>query len=80
MLRQDYKWQRELYDKQDSALSTLRTYIQSSVSRSNLYYTFESSTAREMVLTLKKKLQPIDQLRELGLSAKYNKLKKAPKA
>jgi hypothetical protein len=33
-----------------------------------------------MLIELKKRLQPTDQLRELSLSAKYEKLKKAPKA
>src|SRR5947209_9686608 len=52
MLRQDYKWQRELYDKRDSALSALRIAIQSSVSRSYLHYTFGTTTTREMLLEL----------------------------
>jgi hypothetical protein len=80
ILRQDYKWQRDLYDKRDNALSSLRTIIQSSVSRSCLHYTFGTSNAREMLTELQKRLQPTDQLRELDLSAKYQKLKKAPKA
>ena len=80
ILRQDYKWERDQYDKKDVALSVLRTAIQSSVSRSCLHYTFEASSARGMLIDLKKRLQPTDQLRELSLSAKYQKLKKAPKA
>jgi hypothetical protein len=79
ILRQDYKWERDQYDKKDAALSSLRTAIQSSVSRSCLHYTFETSNAREMLTELKKRLQPTDQLRELSLSAKYQKLKKTPK-
>ena len=79
MLRQDYKWQRDLYDKRDNALSSLRTSIQSSVSRSCLHYTFGTSSAREMLIELQKRLQPTDQLRELDLTARYQKLKKAPK-
>jgi hypothetical protein len=79
VLRQDYKW-KELYDKQDNAPFSLRTSIQSSISPSYLHYTFGTSTAREMILALQKRLKPTDQLRELDLSAKYNKLKKTPKA
>jgi hypothetical protein len=79
IIRQDYKWQRDQYDKKDAALSSPRTSIQSSVSRSCLHYTFETSSAREMLTELKKQLQSTDQLRELSLSAKYQKLKKAPK-
>ncbi len=79
ILRQDYKWERSQYDKKEAALSALRTAIQSSVSRSCLHYTFEATSAREMLIELKKRLQPTDQLRELSLSAKYQKLKKTPK-
>jgi hypothetical protein len=79
VLRQDYKWQRDLCDKRDNALSSLRTYVQSSVSRFCLHYTFGTSNAREMLMELQKRLQPTDQLRQLDLSAKYQKLKKAPK-
>jgi hypothetical protein len=50
------------------------------MNRSCLYYTFEATNAREILIELKKRLQPTDQLRELSLSAKYQKLKKAPKA
>jgi hypothetical protein len=75
-LRQDYKWQRDLYD---NAPASLRTSIQSSVSRTYLHYTFGTSNAREMIVELQKRLQPTDQLRELDLSAKHQKLKKAPK-
>jgi hypothetical protein len=56
LLRQDYKWERIQYDKKDAALSALRTAIQSSVSRSCLYYTFEATNAREMLIELKKRL------------------------
>jgi hypothetical protein len=80
ILRQDYKHELSQYEKKEAALSVLRISIQSSVSRSCLYYTFETSSAREMLTELKKRLQPTDQLRELSLSAKYQKLKKAPKA
>jgi hypothetical protein len=80
LLRQDFKRQLELYDRRDNSLSSLRTFIQSSVSRSCLHYTFGTTNAREMLLELQKRLQPTDQLRELDLSNKYQKLKKAPKS
>jgi len=80
LLRQDYKWQRDLYDRRDNALASLRISIQSSVSRTYLHYTFGTADAREMVVELQKRLQPTDQLRELNLSTKYQKLRKAPKA
>jgi hypothetical protein len=80
MLRQDYKWQRDLYDKRDNALSSLRTFIQSSVNRSCLHYTFGASNARKMLIELQKRLQPTDQLRELQLTDEYQKLKMAPES
>lgn len=80
ILRQDYKWKRDLYDKRDNALSSLRTSIQSSVSRSCLHYTFGTSNAREMLIELQKRLQPTDQLRELELTDEYEKLKTAPES
>ena len=52
ILRQDYKWQRDLYDKRDNALASLRTSIRSSVSRTYPYYTFGTSNAREMIVEL----------------------------
>jgi len=78
IIRQDYKWQRDLYDRRDNALTSLRTSIQSSVSRTYLHYTFGTSNAREMITELQKRLQPTDQLRELDLTEKYQKLKTAP--
>jgi hypothetical protein len=80
ILRQDYKWQRDQYDRQDNALASLRTSIQSSVSRTYLHYTFGTSNAREMIIELQKRLQPTDQLRELNLSTEYQKLKTAPES
>jgi hypothetical protein len=60
ILRQDYKWERSQYDKKEVALSTLRTAIQSSVSRSCLHYTFDASSACQMLIDLKKRLQPVE--------------------
>lgn len=80
VLRQDYKWQRDLYDRRDNALASLRTSIQSSVSRTYLHYTFGTSNAREMITELQKRLQPTDQLRELNLTDAYQKLKMAPES
>jgi hypothetical protein len=79
MLRQDYKLEMDRYTRKKSALSSLSNHIQSSVSRSCLFYTYGTTTAREMLVELKKRLQPTDLLRELELSRKYGGLKKSPK-
>jgi hypothetical protein len=80
ILRQDYRRQLDLYDKRESALSSLRAYIQSSVSRTCLFYTFGTVNACEMLIELQKRLQPTDQLRELNLSNRYQGLRIAPKS
>jgi len=79
MLRQDYKLDLDRYTRKKNALSSLCCHIQSTVSRSCLFYTYGATTARQMLIELKKRLQPTDQLRELELSRKYGKLKKSPK-
>jgi hypothetical protein len=79
MLRQDYKLDLERYTRKRNALSSLCSHIQSTVSRNCLFYTYGATTARQMRIELKKRLQPTDQLRELELSRKYGKLKKTPK-
>jgi hypothetical protein len=79
MLRQDYKLKLDHYTRKKSALLSLCNHIQSSVSRSCLFYTYGTTTAQEMLIELRKRLQPTDQLRELELSRKYNGLKKNPK-
>jgi hypothetical protein len=79
MLRQDYKLELDRYTRKKSALSSLCNHIQSSVSRSCLFYTYGTITVQEMLIELKKRLQPTDQLRELELSRKYSGLKKNPK-
>jgi hypothetical protein len=68
MMRQDYEQQFDLYTRQRAALASLRAYIQSTISRNCLYYTFESETAREMLIELQKLFKPTDQLRELDLT------------
>jgi hypothetical protein len=79
MLRQDYKLDLDRYTRKRNALSSLCKHIQSTVSRSCLFYTYGAISARQMLVELQKRLQPTDQLRELELSRKYNKLKKTPK-
>jgi hypothetical protein len=51
ILRQDYKWQRDQYDRQDNALASLRTSIQSSVSRTYLHTTHSEPPTPERCLS-----------------------------
>jgi len=58
MLQSDYKDNLKLYRKQQSALNTLRTQIQSSVSRSYLIYTFKCNTTYDILVSLKQRIAP----------------------
>ena len=77
ILRQDYKCQLDQYDKNKSTLSSLRTSIQSFVSRFCLPFIFKTSSSREILTEPEKRLQQTGQLRESSLSAKYRKLQKS---
>ena len=79
ILRQNYKLDLDRYNRKRNALASLCSHIQSTVSRTCLFYTYGQTTAREMLLELQKRLKPTDQLRELELSRRYAKLKKTPK-
>ena|SRR2546423_1238615 len=76
----NYKQQYDFYERQRTALASLRAYIQPTISRNCLYYAFECETAREMLVELQKRFKPTDQLRELDLANRYQKLKKPPKS
>jgi hypothetical protein len=79
MLRQDYKLELNRYTRKRNALFSLYSHIQLTVSRTCLFYIYRQTTVRQMLVELQKRLKPTDQLRELELSRKYNKLKKTPK-
>ncbi len=57
ILQQDHKQEQSQYKKKETALSTLHTAIQLSVSRSYLYYTFKASNTCEILIELKKYFQ-----------------------
>jgi hypothetical protein len=58
----------------------LCTYIQETVSRNNLTYTFGHDTAYDMLISLKEHVAPTDQARKMELINRYQRMKKAPKA
>ena len=78
-LQAEYKRKISLYERQDTALGNLRTYIQETISRSYLTYTLDCDTAYDMLVKLKQRVAPTDRAREAEMINKYNKLKKAPK-
>jgi hypothetical protein len=78
-LRLKHRDNLKLYRKQQSALDTLCSQIQSSISRSYLVYTFKCDTTYDVLVSLKKRVAPSDEARKIYLATKYAKLKKAPR-
>ena len=79
MLRLDHRDNLKLYRKQLSALDTLCSQIQSSISRSYLIYTFKCDTTYDVLVSLKQRIAPTDDARKIHLATQYAKLKKAPR-
>ena len=78
-LQSDHRDNVKLYRKQLSALDTLRSQIQSSISRTYLIYTFKCSTTYDVLVSLKKRVAPSDEARKIQLSTQYARLKKPPR-
>ena len=68
------------YDRQIAALGTLRTFIQETISRTYLRYTFNCETPYDMLITLKTRVSPTDRARKINLINQYQKLKKPPQS
>jgi len=80
LLRFDFKHHLQLYERQDTALSSLKGYIQETISRTFLSYTFKKESTYEVLKALKQRVAPTDRARKLELSQRYAKLRKAPKS
>jgi len=65
MLKADYRDNLKLYRKQLLALNTLRSYIQSLISRTYLIYTFKCVTTYDVLVSLKQRIAPTDNARKL---------------
>ena len=79
LLRYDFKHRLQLFERQDTALSTLKSFIQETISRKFLPYTFKEST-HDVLVALRQRVAPTDRARKLELSQRYGKLKKAPRS
>ncbi len=53
LLRFDYKHHLQLYEWQDTALSSLKAFIQETISRTFLSYTFKKETTHDVLVALK---------------------------
>jgi len=80
VLRLSYKRKLALYDRQKVALANMRSFIQETVSRTYLVYTFDCDTPHDMLKALKKRAAPTDRARKIELIQQYQKLKEAPQA
>jgi hypothetical protein len=60
LLRYDYKHQLTLYERQDAALASLRLFIQETISRTFLPYTFNCDTPYDILVALRKRIAPTD--------------------
>ena len=78
-LRKHYDRVYKQYEKEEAALRSLRTYIISTISRHYIDYTFEGNTVHDVLVSLKQRVAPSDEAREIQLATQYAKLKKAPR-
>jgi hypothetical protein len=69
-----------LYERQDAALASLRLFIQETISRTFLPYTFNCDTPHDILVALRKRISPTDKARKPELTQRYQKLKNAPRA
>ena len=58
-------------------MATLRSFIQETITRTYLTYTFNCDTPHDMLVALKQRVVPTDQARKIELINQYQKLKKA---
>ena len=80
LLRYDFKHRLQLFERQDTALSTLKSFIQETISRTFLPYTFKKESTYDVLVALRQRVAPTDRARKLELSQRYAKLKKAPRS
>ena len=74
MRRYQYKQDMVTYQQQKSAMRSLLTTIQETISRTYLIYTLKCDTLYQMLRALKKRVAPTDRARLIELSHKYHKL------
>ena len=60
LLRYDFKHCLQLYERQDTALSTLKSFIQETISRPFLSYTFKKESTYEVLVSLRQRVAPSD--------------------
>ena len=66
-LQAEYKRKISLYERQDTTLGNLRTFIQETISRTYLTYTLDCETPYDMLVGLKQRIVPTDRAREVEM-------------
>ncbi|KAF2395871.1 hypothetical protein EJ06DRAFT_460133, partial [Trichodelitschia bisporula] len=79
-LRLQHKRHLTEYDRKKAALGGIRVFIQETISRGFLTYTFNCNSAYDMLLALKQRVAPSDRAREIEMSNLYQQLKKRPRS
>jgi hypothetical protein len=67
MLQRDYEYNYKRFDNQEDALNNIYIYIQETVKRNFLTYTFKCDIAYKMLVNLKNRFAPSDTAREQEL-------------
>jgi hypothetical protein len=60
--------------------AALRSFIQETITRTYLTYTFDCDTPYDMLIAMKQRVAPTNQARKIELVNQYQKLKKAPRS
>ena len=68
LLQFTYKYSLTQYECQKTSLTSFQSFIQETVSQTNLLYTFKQDMPYDMLITLKQCIVPIDEARELELA------------
>ena len=75
-IRDDYRDERALYEKEVNGLLEVMNFIVSTISRHNLMFILDKETPYAMLTALKKRLAPT----KMELGRQYTELKNAPAA
>ena len=78
-LRSLYKIRLNRYDRRKAVLAHLRRFIQETVHPDQIHHTFDCDSVYQMLVNLKQRLKPRDDVRRLQLTEQYRELQKSPK-
>lgn len=78
-LRSLYKIRLNRYDQRKAALAHLHRFIQETVHPDRIHHTFDCDSVYRMLVNLKQRLKPRDDVRRLQLTEQYRELQKSPK-